>query len=48
MWHLDHELEKWFEDVEAKRKEKWGTGRDDDREDVPMMQNELTAGKRGN
>lgn len=51
MWALDDELEKWFEEVEETRKEKYGTGgRSDDARSndtvVPMMQNELTRNRR--
>lgn len=37
MWHLEWELELWFEEVERLREEKYGGGRD---EEVPMMKNE--------
>lgn len=47
MWHLDHELDAWFDEVARKRKERLGGGGDDDdRTEVPMMQNELAAEKR--
>lgn len=46
MWHLDHELEPWFDEVERKREERYGA-RDDDRDErVPMMDNELARGRR--
>lgn len=44
MWTVDHELTEWFDEVERKRDEKYGTG--DSRESTPMMQNELSAGRR--
>lgn len=48
MWHLTHELELWFERVEAERAEKYGGGgSSDSREEVPMMENELAAEMRG-
>jgi len=37
MWHLDWELEKWFEEIDALRKSKYAV---DDREDTLMDQNE--------
>ena len=40
MWHLDWELEKWFEEVEISRKSKYDGGPDDSLEEVPMMRNE--------
>lgn len=47
MWHLDWELEGWFEEVQRKRDEKYGRDRDDDDDViVPMMNNELAAKKR--
>ena len=45
MWSVDHELEIWFERVEAEREEKYG-GTGDDRTEVPMMTNELAAQRR--
>jgi hypothetical protein len=39
MWCIDHELEIWFERIEAERDERYGR---EERERVPMMQNELT------
>lgn len=39
MWHLDWELETWFEEVEILRKAKYGQSADD-REEVEMMKNE--------
>lgn len=39
MWHLDWELEKWFEEVDVLRKAKY-SGQADDREEVPMMVND--------
>lgn len=42
MWHLDHELDDWFEEVERLRDEKYGRSGDSDSEDSgPMMKNEL-------
>jgi hypothetical protein len=40
MWHLDWELEKWFEEVEIARKSKYNSNPDDNLEEVPMMANE--------
>lgn len=44
MWHLDWELETWFEQVDAQRKNPRAS---DDREEVPMMSNEHAAHLRG-
>jgi hypothetical protein len=44
MWHLEHELEPWFENVKQQRDDK--SGRSDDREQVPMMDNEYARGRR--
>lgn len=41
MWHLEDELEFWFEDVDMKRKAKNG-GDDSGDEWSPMMANELS------
>lgn len=38
MWHLEWELDEWFENVDQKRKEKYGG--DDDREQVDLMKND--------
>lgn len=48
MWHLDTELEAWFDDVAAKRKERYGGGGGDDDRDVdgPAMDNEFARGRR--
>ena len=47
MWHLDHELEEWFKEVTRLRDEKYGTSsRSDDREQVPMMENEFASARR--
>lgn len=47
MWHLDDELEAHFDEVERKRKEKFGGGSSDDDEiDGPVMQNEFAKGRR--
>jgi hypothetical protein len=47
MWALDDELEKWFDDVEENRKEKYGINRDSGNDTVvPLMQNELTRNRR--
>lgn len=44
MWHLDHELEPWFEEVRRNRESRYGGGRDDaGDEEAPMMANELAA-----
>ncbi len=42
MWHLDWELEAWFEEVDAARKAKYG-GDSDDREEVPLIKNDDPA-----
>jgi hypothetical protein len=43
MWHLDHELDDWFKEVERKRKEKYG-GSDNSSDGEPgeMMTNEFS------
>lgn len=41
MWPLEWELEEWFEDVERRRKEKYGT--DGGTDDVRMDKNEYAA-----
>lgn len=45
MWHLDHELEAWFERIDEERDR---SSPSNDRGDVeaPMMKNALTAGMR--
>lgn len=45
MWPYESELEIWFDEVEDKRKQKFGGSGSDDA--VPMMTNELARGKRG-
>lgn len=45
MWHLDDELELWFEEVDRKREEKYG-GASEERDEVPMMRNEMARGRR--
>jgi hypothetical protein len=44
MWAIDHELEEWFEEVKRAREERYGSPSED--ESRPMMQNELTKGRR--
>jgi hypothetical protein len=44
MWPHEEELEKWFDEVEASRKDKWGGS--DAEDGGPMMGNELAKGKR--
>lgn len=45
MWPLDDEIAPWFENVVAKRKERFG--RDDDDDERPgMMENELVRERR--
>jgi hypothetical protein len=47
MWHLNHELEAWFDRLDADQQRDSSSpsgGRD---EEAPMMQNALTAGLRG-
>jgi hypothetical protein len=43
MWPLDDDLEAWFEEVQAKRDEKYG--RSDTVDGPGMMQNQLTKGR---
>ena len=45
MWILDEELELWFEEVDRKRKEKYGLNDDSDSEST-MMSNEYAKGRR--
>ena len=47
MWTLDHELDLWFENVEAEREKKYGGNSGED--DLPggMMRNELADELRG-
>lgn len=48
MWTVDHDLDIWFEEVERKREEKFGTGGSSDDEPAgPMMRNELADEIRG-
>ena len=44
MWALDEELNEWFEEVEFRRKQKYGGN--DDESTAPMMQNELARERR--
>lgn len=47
MWPFGEELEAWFEEVERKRKERFGGDSDTDSDDSqPMLQNELSKGRR--
>lgn len=41
MWHIDSELEIWFDGVEQARKDKYSSPNDDDRESGPMMSNQF-------
>ena len=45
LWIVEDELEIWFEEVDAKRKERFGTP-DEPADEVPMMKNELARGRR--
>lgn len=45
MWAVDHELEIWFENVEQKREEKYGSNSSAD-ETAPMMSNQLARDRR--
>lgn len=46
MWPFDQQLEEWFEEVERKRKSKYGADSDDDDEPMgDMMQNEFAKGR---
>lgn len=40
MWHLDEELEVWFEEIDEKRKQKYSTNSSDD-ESGNLVRNEL-------
>jgi hypothetical protein len=46
MWPFEEELEIWFEEVDSKRKERYGGTDASEGESVPMMSNELAQGKR--
>lgn len=50
MWSLDDELEKWFDDVEEARRDRYESrrngGRSRDQEAPQMMVNELARGRR--
>jgi hypothetical protein len=47
MWSLDDELEEWFDEVGAARRERLGQPAPSRRdEEVPMMSNDLAAAKR--
>ena len=45
MWHLDWELEVWFERVDKERKARFGGGGDDE-DTGDMMTNDLAKGRR--
>ncbi len=45
LWVVEDELETWFEDVDRKRKEKYGSPAEDT-EESEMMSNTLARGKR--
>lgn len=44
MWPFEEELDKWFKELKAEKAA--GSETSDDRTKVPLMDNELTAGKR--
>ena len=48
MWTVDHELEIWFERVDAEREERYGTGssKTSNRDEASMMNNELLVERR--
>lgn len=46
MWCFEEELEIWFEEVDQQRKARFGGGESRGDENVPMMQNEMTKGRR--
>jgi hypothetical protein len=57
MWPLEHEIERWFIEVDEKRSEKFGIQKQDDDDDLEdrfnrnvrtdqMMQNEFAAARR--
>jgi hypothetical protein len=43
MWHLDHELEDWWQEVEYLREQKYSNGGSADDEPVVMERNEYAA-----
>lgn len=46
MWPLNHELNDWFDHVNAEREKKYGgSGGSDGDEEVPMMSNELASAR---
>jgi hypothetical protein len=44
MWPFDDPLEEWFEEVDRRRKDRFGTPEDEEPSD--MMSNEYAAGRR--
>ena len=47
MWPLDDEIIEWMDRISEERKERYGGGKDDDRDSGgPMMQNEMARGRR--
>lgn len=48
MWHLEHELDDWFKEIERKRQEKYGASNTGSEEKLPgeMVKNEF-APRRG-
>lgn len=47
MWHLEHEIEPWFDEVKRRREEKHGRPGDSDNDTrVPMMSNEYAENMR--
>lgn len=49
MWPFEDELEVWFEEVDRKRKDKWGGGAsndDDDEAGGSMMANDFARGRK--
>jgi hypothetical protein len=43
MWHLEEELEEWFQEVKRLRDQEYGGTSDSE---APMTQNDLTQGMR--
>lgn len=46
MWPFSDELDEWFEEVDRRRKEKYGSRDDSGDTETPMMRNELAEGRR--
>lgn len=46
MWPIDEAIVEWMDRIREERLERAGKDPEDDREQVPMMGNELAAGRR--